>query len=90
MPTKEPVILEMYYTFTCTNCRVMKHLLDDVLPQFGDKFVLKKRLANGPVGMIRTMKLGIHSVPALVIDCKVVYRSVPTKEELISKLNKYL
>jgi len=35
------------------------------------------------------MKLGIHAVPALLIDNKVVFRSVPTKEELIQKLNSY-
>ena len=89
MFSKEPVIIEMHYTFTCPNCRIMKHLLDEVLPQYGDRFILKKRLANGPLGMIRTMKLGIHAVPALVIDRKIVFRSVPTKEELISKLNSY-
>jgi predicted DsbA family dithiol-disulfide isomerase len=89
MHLNESVVIEMYYTLTCPNCRIMKRLLDEVLPQFGDKFTLKKRLANGPIGMIRTMKIGIHAVPALVIDGKVVFRSVPTKEELINKLKSY-
>lgn len=64
-------------------------MLHDVLPQFGSKFVLKKSLANMPLGMIKTMKLGIHAVPALLIDGKIVFRSVPTKEELINILNSY-
>jgi predicted DsbA family dithiol-disulfide isomerase len=89
MPSKEPVIIEMYYTFTCPNCRIMKYLLGEVLPQFGDKFVLKKKLANSPIGMLRTMKLGIHAVPALLIDGKVIFRSVPSKEELINKLRSF-
>jgi hypothetical protein len=41
------------------------------------------------MGMIRTLKLGIHAVPALLINNRLVFRSVPTKEELINKLNSY-
>ena len=89
MEHKEPILIEMYYTFTCPNCRIMKRLLEEVIPQFGNRFELKTRLANSPMGMIRTMKLGVHAVPALVIDKKVIFRSVPTKEELINKLNSY-
>jgi predicted DsbA family dithiol-disulfide isomerase len=90
MPEKSPIPIEMFYTFTCINCKVMKRMLDEVLPQFDDNFVLKKSMANSPMGMIRTMKLGIHAVPALLIDGKVVFKCVPTKEELINKLNSYL
>jgi len=64
-------------------------MLDDVLPQFGRKFVLKKTNANMPVGMIKTMKLGIHAVPTLLVDQKIVFRSVPTREELINSLSSY-
>lgn len=64
-------------------------MLDDVLPQFEDRFIIKKSMANSPMGMIRTMKLGVYAVPTVLIDNKIVYRSVPTKEELISKLNSY-
>ncbi len=64
-------------------------MLDDVLPQFGRKFVLKKTNANMPVGMIKTMKLGIHTVPTLLVDQKIVFRSVPTREELINILSSY-
>ena len=64
-------------------------MLDNVLPQFGRKFVLKKTNANMPVGMIKTMKLGIHAVPTLLVDQKIVFRSVPTREELINILSSY-
>ena len=67
MPEKAPIPIEMFYTFTCPNCRLMKRMLEEVLPQFDDNFVLKKSLASSPIGMIRTMKLGIHAVPALLI-----------------------
>ncbi len=89
MKEKEPIIIEMFYTLTCPNCRIMKHMLDEVLPQFGDKFRLKKSHASTPIGMIRTMKLGVHAVPALLINNKVVFRGVPTKNELINKLSSY-
>ncbi len=81
--------IEMFYTLTCPNCKTLKQMLNDVLPEFGDKFELKTTLANGPIGMVRTMKLGIHSVPTLLINNEIVFRSVPTKEELINKLNNY-
>jgi len=67
----------------------MKRMLDEVLPEFGDKFVLKRSLANAPIGMIRTLKLGIHTVPTLLIDNKITFKSVPSKGELIDKLRSY-
>lgn len=64
-------------------------MLDEILPQFGNKFEFKRSLANSPIGMIRTMKMGIHAVPTMLINDKIVFRSVPTKEELINVLNSY-
>jgi len=55
----------------------------------GNKFELKQTIANMPIGMIRTMKFGIHAVPTLLINNEIAFRSVPTKEELIDKLNTY-
>jgi uroporphyrinogen decarboxylase len=68
----------------------MKRLLDEVLKEYGNKFELKQTLANMPIGMVRTMKLGIHSIPTLLINDEIAFRSVPTKQELIDKLNKYI
>ena len=61
-------------------------MLTEVLPEFGDKFEFKTTLASAPSGMLRSMKLGIHSVPTLLINNKIVFRELPTKEELINKL----
>ena len=80
----------MFYTLMCPSCKTLKQLLKEVLPEFEDRFEYSKTLANGPVGIIRSMKLGIHAVPALLIDDRIVFRSVPTKSELINELNKYL
>jgi predicted DsbA family dithiol-disulfide isomerase len=89
MEEKKALPIEMFYTLSCPNCRTLKRMLDEILPQFGDKFEFVRSLANSPMGMIRTMKLGIHAVPTLLIDNKIVFRSVPAKEELIDKLNSY-
>jgi predicted DsbA family dithiol-disulfide isomerase len=89
MDEKKTILIEMFYTFTCPNCKIMKRLLDEVLPQFDEKFEFKKSLANSPIGMIRTMKMGIHAVPTLLIDNKIIFRSVPTKAELINELSSY-
>jgi len=86
---ESPVQIEMFYTLTCPNCRTLKRMLDEVLPTFGSKFEFKRTLANSPVGMVRTMKLGINAVPTLLINNEIVFRQVPTREELISKLNQY-
>ncbi len=79
----------MYYTLTCPNCVILKRMLEEVLPAFDDRFVFKRSLANSPRGFYNTTKLGIHTVPTLLINNEIVFRSVPTKEELISKLKSY-
>ena len=89
MEEKKTIPIEMFYTFTCPNCRIMKRLLNEVLPLYGNKFEFSKSLANSPMGMYRTLKLGIHTVPTLLIDNKIVFKSVPSKEELINRLNSY-
>ena len=89
MQETPPIQIEMFYTITCPNCTILKRKLKEVLPQYGNKFVYKQSLANSPIGFIRTCKLGIFAVPALLIDNKIVFRSLPTTEELIEKLNSY-
>lgn len=87
---KQKIIIELFYTLTCPNCRIMKHLLDEVLKNYPDKFELKKTNASLPFGMVKTMKLGIHTVPTLLINNEIAFKSVPTKQELVDKLNKYI
>lgn len=89
MEEKEPIVIEMYYTLSCPNCHVLKQMLKDVLPQFGKKYSLKLSLANSPRGMIKTMKLGIYAVPALLIDNQIVFKSVPEKAQLIDTLERF-
>jgi predicted DsbA family dithiol-disulfide isomerase len=89
MAKTDPINIEMFYTLTCPNCRTLKRMLQDVLPEFGEKFKLETTMANMPVGMVRTMKLGIFSVPTLLINSEIVYREVPSKQDLINKLKSY-
>jgi len=89
MDKHKQVSLEMFYTLTCPNCKLMQRLLNETLPEFGEKFVLKKTMANGPLGMIKTMKMDIHTVPTLLINNEIAFKQVPTKQELINKLKIY-
>ena len=89
MNNSKPIPIEMYYTLSCPNCKILQRLLDEVLPQFNDHFQYKKSLANSPIGVFKTMKLGIHTVPVLLINNEIVFKSVPTKQELINKLKTY-
>ncbi|HEY5589674.1 MAG TPA: thioredoxin family protein [Paludibacter sp.] len=89
MNSSKPITIEMFYTLTCPNCKILKRMLEEVLPQFNEKFQFKKSLANSPLGMIRTMKLGINTVPTLLINNEIVFKVVPTKQELINKLKMY-
>ena len=89
MVKKNQVIIELFYTLTCPNCKILQQMLDEALSGYGDKFVMKKTMANGPIGMFKTMKLGIHTVPTLLINSEIAFKYVPTKMELIEKLNRY-
>jgi predicted DsbA family dithiol-disulfide isomerase len=90
MEENPKIIIELFYNLTCPNCRLLKHILDEIMPQYKAKFKLKKRLTSSPIGFYRSLKLGIHAVPTLLIDNKIVYKEVPPKEELIETLNSYL
>lgn len=89
MEKSKPVSMELFYTLTCPNCKILQRMLEEVLPEYGDKFVLKRTMANAPLGMIKTMRLGIHTVPTLLINNEAVFKQVPSKQELINKLNSY-
>jgi uroporphyrinogen decarboxylase len=89
MVNNKATVIEMYYTLTCPNCRVFQRLLDEVIPGYGNQFTFKKTLASGPFGYVKSLKLGIHTVPTVLINNEIVFRSVPTRKELIETLNQY-
>jgi len=68
MTDKKAITIKMFYTLTCHNYKTLKRLLNKVLPIYKNKFEIKQTMANMPAGMFKTMKLGIHSVPALLIN----------------------
>lgn len=89
MKNQTLVTVEMFYTLTCPNCKILQRMLDETLPEFGDKFTLKRTMANAPLGMIKTMRLGIHTVPTLLINNEIAFKQVPSKQELLTKLKTY-
>jgi len=89
MEKRKQVPIEIFYTLTCPNCKILQQMLEEILPEFGDKFVLKKTMANAPLGMIKTLKLGIHTIPTLMINNEIAFKQVPSKQELMNKLKIY-
>ncbi|HRY97617.1 MAG TPA: thioredoxin family protein [Bacteroidales bacterium] len=87
MDQTPPVQLELFHTPGCPACKALGQMLDELLPGYGDRFRLKRTLASGPMGYVRTLRLGIHAVPALLIGGKVVFRQLPSRQELIETLN---
>lgn len=81
--------IELFYGLTCPHCRTLKKMLKEILPEFDEKFELKETLVSSPKGWIKSAKLGIYSVPVLAIDDKIIFRSLPEKEELINKLKEW-
>ena len=74
--------IELYYGITCPYCRTAKKLLKKIVEENPGKFKLKQTLISSPKGMIRRYKLGIHAVPAILIDGEIVFRSLPDEEDL--------
>ena len=79
--------IELFYGITCPYCRTAKRLLNKILNEHPGKFSLKQTLISSPKGMIRRYKLGIHAVPAILIDGEIVFRGLPEEEELKNVLN---
>lgn len=79
--------VELFYGITCHYCRTAKQLLKNIIEENPGKVRLKQTLISSPKGMIRRYKLGIHAVPAILIDGEIVFRSLPEEEELRKKLN---
>jgi len=52
-------------------------------------FIFTETLVNSPSGMVRSLKKGIHSVPTLLLDDKIIFRDLPTEEELFKVLKNY-
>ncbi|MBE0638268.1 MAG: thioredoxin family protein [Bacteroidales bacterium] len=89
MSENKSAVVEMFYTLSCPNCKVFQRMLEEVMPGYDGRITFKKTLASGPVGYIKSLKLGIHAVPTVLINNNIVFRSVPSRQELIAKLNQY-
>lgn len=78
--------LELYTTLACPHCKTMKRTIEEVLPDFTDKFDFKEISASSPPGYIKSLKNNIHSAPTLLIDGRVVARTAISKTELTNIL----
>lgn len=79
--------IELYYGLICPFCKTAKKILKKIIKENPGKFSLKQTLVSSPGGMVKSYKYGIHSVPTILIDDKIVFRALPEEEELKKELN---
>ncbi|MEN8153114.1 MAG: thioredoxin family protein [Acidobacteriota bacterium] len=79
--------IELFYGLTCPYCRTARRLLKKIVEENPERFNLKQTLISSPKGLIRRYKLGVHAVPAILIDGEIIFRSLPEEGELRKKLN---
>lgn len=79
--------IELFYGIMCPYCRTAKKMVKKVMEENPDKFTLKETLISSPIGMIKRYKLGIHAVPTILIDGKIVFRALPEEKELKKELD---
>lgn len=74
--------LELYTTPACPHCLALKKVIQEVLPEFADKYSFKEISAASPMGYLKSLRNNIHSAPTLLIDGKVVARTALSEKEL--------
>lgn len=82
--------LELYTTLACPHCRTLKKNINEVLPGFTGQYQYKEISASSPLGYIKSLKNNIHSAPTLLIDGRVVARTVISIAELTQILKSNL
>ncbi len=80
--------IELFYGLVCPHCKTLKKMLKNFLTKENKNYVLKETLISSPIGMIKSFKKNIHSVPTLLLNDKVIFRYLPTEEEFIKKIKK--
>ncbi len=79
--------IELYYGIVCPYCKTAKSLIKKIIKENPGKISYKQTLISSPKGMINRYKLGITSVPTVLIDGKIVFRGLPEEEELKEELD---
>ncbi|MDO4559652.1 MAG: uroporphyrinogen decarboxylase family protein [bacterium] len=75
----------------CAPCQYMVESVKSVLGQYEGKIVWKETLIKSLSGIRRTQKLGVSTLPTMLINNQVVFDNiVPNKEELCAEINKRL
>ena len=79
--------IELYYGLLCPYCKTARAAIKKIMDENPEKIKFKQTLISSPTGIINRYKIGIHSVPTILIDGKIVFRGLPEKEELKKELN---
>ena len=74
--------IELFYGLICPYCKTAKAMLKKIMNENPGKFRLKQTLISSPSGMISRYRLGIHAVPAVLMNGEIIFRGLPSEEEL--------
>ncbi|MCC8057932.1 uroporphyrinogen decarboxylase family protein [Cloacibacillus sp.] len=75
----------------CAPCQYMVESVRSVEPLFNGRIIWRETLIKSLSGIRRTQKLGVSTLPTMLINNEVVFDNiVPTKEELCAEINKRL
>lgn len=75
----------------CAPCQYMVEAVKNVAGKYGDKLTWKESLIKSLAGIRRTQKLGVTTLPTMLINNEVVFDNItPTNDELCREIDKKL
>lgn len=75
----------------CAPCQYMCEAVRSVEEHYGKRLVWRETLIKSLAGIRRTQKLGVSTLPTLLMNNEIVFDNlVPTREELIREIDRRL
>lgn len=75
----------------CAPCQYMVESVKSVADKYGDKLIWKESLIKSLAGIRRTQKLGVNTLPTMLINNEVVFDNItPTSDQLCKEIDKRL
>lgn len=75
----------------CAPCQYMVEAVKNVQDKYGDKLIWRESLIKSVAGIRRTQKLGVSTLPTMLINNEVVFDNIiPSAEELCKEIDKRL
>lgn len=73
----------------CAPCQYMVEAVKSVVDKYGERLTWKESLIKSLAGIRRTQKLGVNTLPTMLINNEVVFDNItPTSDELCKEIDK--